>query len=69
MNFYYDPILGLQYTNLHPTIILDIAVIPKDLDIKQFLKEWQESYNLFWDTEINYYPQIEVIGNITEYRL
>jgi len=42
MNFYYHPILGLQYTFLGETILFDIANIPEDLDIKVFIKDFKK---------------------------
>ena len=40
MNFYYDPILGLQYTVLCFMLIVDIKDIPKDLNLEEFYKKW-----------------------------
>jgi hypothetical protein len=69
MNFYYDPILGLQYDYLGGIIIFDIAQIPKDFDVLQYIEEWKNSYELCWYSGINCYPQLEVIPNITNYKL
>lgn len=41
MNFYYHPILGLQYTGLAPIFEIDLCVIPEDLNIEEFIKKWK----------------------------
>ena len=41
MNFYYDPILGLQYTTT-TLYLMDIEMLPEKLDIDNFLKECQK---------------------------
>ena len=66
MNFYYDPILGLQYDYLGDFFIVDIASIP-ELDLKETLNLINRMGILIVDT----YPKmdIQVIGNITEYKL
>jgi hypothetical protein len=69
MNFYYDPILGLQYDFLGVTIMFDINSLPKDFKAEEFLEKWKQSNNIYLDTGINPYPQIEIIGNITNYKL
>ena len=69
MNFYYDPILGLEYTYLGETIQFDIKSLPEDLNIEQFLEEWKRNCNIYLYTGINFYPQVETIGNITNYKL
>lgn len=40
MNFYYDPILGLQYASLETSYLLDTAVVPDNLSTKEFIKKW-----------------------------
>jgi hypothetical protein len=40
MNFYYDPILGLQYTAFGMCIEFDLKYIPSDLDVEKFITEW-----------------------------
>ena len=39
MNFYQDPILGTQYDFVEPAILLlDLAVMPEDFNVEEFLK-------------------------------
>jgi hypothetical protein len=63
MNFYYDPIRGLQYTNLGELFLIDLNVIPNDFNVEKFIKEWQK-----WAT-FNWIPlkesQIRTVGRIT----
>jgi hypothetical protein len=40
MNFYYDPILGLQYTAFEMFIEFDLKYIPSNLAIEKFITEW-----------------------------
>lgn len=63
MNFYYHPILGLQYNYLGETIMFDISSLPYDLDPFEFVKVWREEYNR---VGVNFYPNVEIIGQITE---
>ena len=64
MNFYYDPILGLQYT---ATILylIDLEMLPEKTDIDNFLKEWQKFQNY-----LGFIPSthscVEPILNITQ---
>lgn len=60
MNFYYDPILGLQYTYLGNLFLIDIAMLPQNFDIEENIKLLVESIKK---------PYIERVLNITEYRL
>ena len=42
LNYYYDPILGLQYTNLSGIVSLDLSSIPElpiDLVLKIFMEQ------------------------------
>lgn len=42
LNYYYDPILGLQYTNLSEVVLLDLSSIPElptDLVLKMFMEQ------------------------------
>ncbi len=68
-NFYYDVILGLQYTYLGELIIFDIEAIPDDIkyDTEQILKCVRELGVLMYDT--TYTPSFETVGQITEYML
>ena len=45
MNFYYHPILGLQYDNLGVVIILDIENIPREVDLNNALKNIQYAFS------------------------
>lgn len=68
MNFYYDPILGLQY-NYIELVILDIVDIPISMSIQEFIKDWE-----YWSKKIGIqplekYPRAQIIGQITEYKL
>lgn len=65
MNFYYDPILGLQYKYLVENVLLDIKALPENFKLEEFLEEWRASFNLYWDTGVNFYPQVKLIGRIT----
>ena len=62
MNFYYDPILGLQYNNIHIIFIIDISAIPKNFNIEEFVQEWlKQPCNLIFEkpkTEITYLEKI-----------
>lgn len=63
MNFYYDPIKGLQYEYLGEIIILDIDQIPENFNAAEFLKEWQ----IYRTWQINPFPEVGVVGQITKY--
>lgn len=67
MNFYYDPILGLQYNYLGELFIIDLNCIPQDINLEEFIKEWKKSASVSI-TPIQY-SSVEIIGRITEYRL
>jgi hypothetical protein len=69
MNFYYDPILGLQYDYLGEIIQFDVESLPEDLNIQHFLEEWRRTYNIYLDAGIRIYPEVEIIGSITNYKL
>jgi hypothetical protein len=63
MNYYYDPILGLQYTLLEGFFIINIDAIPIDYWLK-ILKETNISYtDSFPDRGVEYF------FNITDYKL
>lgn len=67
MNFYYDPVLGLQYNSIRTIYIIDISVIPKNFNIEKFIQEWlKQSCKLtFEKTE----PEIIYLEKITQYFL
>ena len=60
MNFYYDPILGLNYIYLDPNVEINLAAIPESIDMDKLLyyakqqgvmmfnsKVEEESYKIF----------------------
>jgi hypothetical protein len=70
MNFYYDPILGLQYDYINNNyFILDIEMLPKEhkFDTETWLKYVSQTGIVLSDKKLN--PVIEVIPNITNYKL
>lgn len=43
MNFYYDPILGLQYTYLGDLFLIDIEAIPvSDSRVEEWIKKFSQ---------------------------
>jgi hypothetical protein len=66
MNFYYDPILGLEYDCLENLILLDIEVLPENFkfDLEYWLKHVNEIGVYLVDKSIT--PPIE---NITTFKL
>lgn len=69
LNYYYHPILGLQYTYLGDLIIFDIETIPNDIkyDTEKILKLAQEMGVMWYDA--TYTPSFEIVGQITEYTI
>jgi hypothetical protein len=66
MNYYYDPILGLQYTSLEGFFTIDIDAIPKaDIDyLLNFLEKTSIHYtDSFSDRGVEYFFKI------TDYKL
>lgn len=64
MNFYYDPILGLQYDYLGDLFIIDVTYIPEET-IENILKLIREVGIMPLDT----YPQVQYFPKITNYIL
>ena len=63
MNFYYDPIKGLQYEYLGELLIVDITQLPEDIEIKEFWQMWRESHSLgFID-----FSGVDLVGQITNF--
>lgn len=60
MNFYYDTILGLQYTYLGEYFLIDVAMLPQNFDTEENIKLLVKSIKK---------PYIERILNITNYKL
>lgn len=69
LNYYYDPILGLQYNYLGEMIILDIEAIPNDIkfDADQWIKYLKETK--LYLLESKNAPAFEIVGKITDYQL
>lgn len=69
MNFYYDPILGLQYNYLGELILIDIETLPQDIkfDTEKWMRYIREVGLQIFDTT----PTIpfENIGQITNYMI
>lgn len=53
MDFYYDPILGLQYTNLGEFFTIDLECLPQDIkfDTKLWMKYIRETGTQLLDQE------------------
>lgn len=69
MNFYYDPILGLQYNYLGDLFLIDIEMIPQNykFDAEKWIKYMREIG--IQKVESYKSPIIETILNITNYKL
>lgn len=69
LNYYYDVILGLQYTYLGEMIIFDIEAIPEDIkfDVDQWIKYLKETKLYLLESTNN--PTFETVGKITDYQL
>lgn len=70
LNFYYDPILGLQYTYLGELFSIDLECIPnKDVafDTDMWMKYIQQMGVQILEPSSE--PCVEIIGQITEYRI
>lgn len=68
MNYYYHPILGLQYDYLGELFLINIDCIPEEeFDAKKWLKLMKEVGVL----PMNPSPEscVEVVGQITDYML
>ena len=69
MNYYYDPILGLQYTHLGNLFLIDIDALPKNFEFnaERWVKYIREmGVQPITQSEI---PIVEQVLNITEYRI
>lgn len=69
MNFYYDPILGLQYIYLGGLFIFDLKNLPKDIDVEKFLEDWKYHSSQIGIQPLEPYHNVEIVGQITEYKL
>jgi len=65
MNFYYDPILGLQYDYLGHYIIMDIEELPKDIDFSLLFEIMSEQ----GISIVESLPSYENYCKITNYQL
>ena len=68
MNYYYHPILGLQYDYLGNLFLIDINCIPEsDFDVEKWMYYIR---NIGVQVvEPSYEPYTKVVGQITNYRL
>jgi hypothetical protein len=64
MNFYYDPILGLQYDYLGDLFTININYIPEET-----IEKMIELFKQIGIMPLDMSPQIEKIVNITNYKL
>jgi len=67
LNYYYHPLLGLQYTYLEDLITIDIDAIPQDLnfDTEKWLKYLKATgCRLVDPTSTNYF---QITGQIINY--
>lgn len=69
MNYYYDPILGLQYDYLGELFLIDIEMIPQDTEfnIEYWIKYINQTGVMLVDSVET--PIIEKFLNITNYKL
>jgi hypothetical protein len=66
MNYYYDPILGLQYTYLGNLFEINIEDIPQ-FDVEQWMSILKQTGIMIIDRTKQ--PVTERVFNITEYKL
>ena len=69
MNFYYDPILGLQYDYLGELFIIDLSCIPQDIEFDTDM--WMKYIRQvgIQITEPSSESCVEIVGQITQYKL
>jgi hypothetical protein len=69
MNYYYDPILGLQYDYLGELFLIDIDMLPQDTEfnIEYWIKYINQTGVMLLDSVSS--PIIERVLNITNYKL
>lgn len=69
MNFYYDPILGLQYTYLGALFTIDLKCLSEDIkfDTEMWMKYTKEIGISILQPQTE--PCVEIIGQITNYML
>lgn len=64
MNIYYHPILGMQYTLLGDTFLIDISEIPPNLNVKEVIRRFNKCGVQFENPAIK-----EIFLEITNYDL
>lgn len=69
MNFYYDPILGLQYDFIGCGFAIDIDSIPKEFTAIQYLSILKEKSLDFIGSGYFFNKGVQVIWFITNYKL
>lgn len=62
MNFYYDPILGLQYTYLGDLFLIDVDALPQVSE--EVILKYIRQAGIYQNN-----PTIERILNITNYKI
>jgi hypothetical protein len=69
MNYYYDPILGLQYDYLGELFLIGIDMLPQDTEfnIEYWIKYINQTGVMLVDSVSS--PIIERVLNITNYKL
>lgn len=69
MNYYYDPILGLQYDYLGELFLIDIDMLPEEIkfDSERWIKCIKEMGVMLLDTTES--SMIQRVLNITNYKL
>jgi hypothetical protein len=68
MNFYYDPILGLQYDYIEPFFSVDLTVIPQ-IDTEQWTEYLKNVGLQMIDMNTTNLQGIEKVSFITDYKL
>ena len=69
MNFYYDPILGLQYTGYTEFFVsVDMSKIKENINVENFIRKWKEYKNTFGISISNSVEEYSY-QKITEYYL
>jgi len=69
LNYYYHPILGLQYDYLGELFLIDIECIPQNIkfDTEQWIRYLKETRVQLMDACST--PCFEIVGKITNYKL
>lgn len=52
MDFYYDPVLGLQYSCNSSILIIDVAAIPNGFSIDEFISEYMKKSQIGFITSV-----------------